>query len=270
MTVCLTGDVHHMSLKTRDQEYMERTEVEAAIDYAKIAQEHDVPVTLFVTGKAVKEEPSRVRRLADMPNVEIGGHNYWAFTTPVHKAWRAIEKGTGGRIGSWNGPPPFQRWEIQKTITTLESIGARVRSWRDHAYRHDRYTPSLLADCDISHFSDRVEPNGEVKTFGPIIDVPINAPPDHEHVYHSFRTPEFVEQVSFSGPFGSESSSVESWCDTVLKTVEERRGDDSVTTVLAHPSCMTLADGLDSFTRLVKHISSLDPIQMSEISPENS
>ena len=47
MTVCITGDVHHMSMETRDQEYMTETEVEAAIEYAEIAAEFDVPVTLF-------------------------------------------------------------------------------------------------------------------------------------------------------------------------------------------------------------------------------
>jgi len=64
---------------------MDRTEVEAAIEYAEVAAEYDVPVTLFVTGKAAEEEPERVKRLAVMENVEIGGHNYWAFDTLIHK-----------------------------------------------------------------------------------------------------------------------------------------------------------------------------------------
>jgi len=34
MTVCLTGDVHHMSMETRDQEYLDRTEAEIAVEYA--------------------------------------------------------------------------------------------------------------------------------------------------------------------------------------------------------------------------------------------
>jgi len=127
MTVCLTGDVHHMSLETRDQEYMDRTEVEAAIEYAEVAAEYDVPVTLFVTGKAAEEEPERVKRLAVMENVEIGGHNYWAFDTLIHtKGWRGV-------TGSWNGPRPFQRWEIRKTIETFEELGIEITSWRDHA-----------------------------------------------------------------------------------------------------------------------------------------
>ena len=115
MTVCITGDVHHMSLDTRDQEYMDRTEVDAAIEYAEIAAEYEVPVTLFVTGKAAVEEPAGVRQLANMDHVEVGGHNYWAFTTPIHKLWRALAKVTGERLGSWNGPRLFQSWEINKT-----------------------------------------------------------------------------------------------------------------------------------------------------------
>ncbi|MFC7231474.1 hypothetical protein ACFQMM_08770 [Saliphagus sp. GCM10025308] len=147
-----------MSLETRDQAYMDCTEVEAAIEYAEIAAEYEVPVTLFLTGKCVYEERNRVRELAEMPNVELGGHNYWAFTTPVHQLWRAVEKATGGRLGSWNGPRAFQDWEIGKTVAAFQKIEARITSWRDHAYRHDKHTVSLLAKHDFTHFSDPVEP----------------------------------------------------------------------------------------------------------------
>jgi hypothetical protein len=163
MTVGLTGDVHHMSMETRDQAYMERTEVEAAIEYAEIAAEYDVPVTLFCTGKCIQEEPDRMERLAEMENVELGGHNYWAFTTPVHKGWRALEKVSGGRIGSWMGPRPFQAYEIQKTISAFEGINVSITCWRDHAYRHDRHTTELLGASGITRFSDAIEPEGNIR-----------------------------------------------------------------------------------------------------------
>jgi len=173
MTVCLTGDVHHMSLETRDQEYIDRTEVEVAIEYAEIAAEYDVPVTLFITGKAAAEEPKRVERLAAMDNVEIGGHNYWAFDTPIHSGWRALQKLTRGKIGSWNGPRPFQRYEIYRTIEALSECGVDVTSWRDHAYRHDRHTLALLADAGITHFSDAVGPEEHVRQDEGISIVPV-------------------------------------------------------------------------------------------------
>jgi len=243
MTVCLTGDVHHMSLETRDQEYMDQTEVEAAIEYAQIAGEYDVPVTLFVTGKAAKEEPERVKKLAAMDHVEIGGHNYWAFDTLIHKGWRAV-------TGSWNGPRPFQRWEIRKAIKEFEELGIEITSWRNHAYRHDEHTAKLLSEAGITHFSDAVEPDGKVRKDDEMTVVPINTPPDHEYVYHAFRTPEFVEESGFEGPFGTESVEVEEWVERVLERVSEQSG---VTTVLAHPACMWLADNLRGFRRICEY-----------------
>ena len=245
MTVCLTGDVHHMSLETRDQEYMDRTEVEAAIEYAEIAAEYEVPVTLFVTGKAADEEPKRVKRLAAMENVEIGGHNYWAFDTLVHKGWR-------GLTGSWNGPRPFQRWEVRKTIETFAELGIEITSWRDHAYRHDKHTAELLSEAGITHFSDAVEPDGEVREEDGLTVVPINTPPDHEHVYHAFRTPEFVVESDFEGPFGGEAVEVENWVEWVLECIREHENVGRTATVLAHPSCIVLSDGFDSLSTVCR------------------
>lgn len=268
MTVALTGDVHHMSMETRDQAYMDGTEVEAAVEYAEIAAEHDVPVTLFCTGRCIEEEPERMRRLAAMDNVELGGHNYWAFTTPVHSAWRALGRATGGRIGSWNGPRPFQRWEIERTVSAFESVGVRIRCWRDHAYRHDGNTASLLADAGITHFSDAVGPDQAVRREEGLTVVPINTPPDHEHVYHAFRTPEFVAEDDFSGPFGDESYDVDVWVERVLDALNRQKKRGTPATVLAHPACMQLADGMESFDDLCAGLASLNAVEITEIADE--
>lgn len=266
MTVCLTGDVHHMSLETRDQEYMDRTELEAAIEYAEIAGKHDVPVTLFVTGKAAEEEPERVKRLAAMENVEIGGHNYWAFTTTVHAAWHVLEKTTGGRIGSWNGPRSFQAHEIRETLSAFADLGVTVRAWRDHAYRHDNHTAGLLAKYGVTHFSDDVNPSGEVRLEDGLTVVPINTPPDHEHVYHAFRTPAFAAENAFEGPFGDETREAEAWSDWVLECASDRQDAGAVATVLAHPACMKLADGFEAFERLCERVAvDSRTVTMSEI-----
>jgi len=258
MTVCLTGDVHHMSLETRDQEYMDRTEVDAAIEYAEIAGKHGVPVTLFVTGKAAREEPERVRTLAAMDHVEIGGHNYWAFGTPVHKLFR-------GLTGSWNGPRRFQDWEIDRTVRTFSDLGVEIRSWRDHAYRHDSNTAGLLSQAGITHFSDVVEPDGSVREDDGLTVVPINTPPDHEHIYHAFRTPEFVAESDFEGPFGDESVGPTEWREWVLDTVESSPDRRGAATLLAHPACMRLADNFQTFERLCDNISPFETRRVSEV-----
>ena len=256
--ICLTGDVHHMGMDTRDQAHLEGTEVEAAVEYAEIAAGHDIPVTLFCTGKCVEEDPDRMAELAAMETVELGGHNYWAFTTPVHDAWRALGKVTGGRVGSWMGPRHFQAREIRKTVAAFEDLGVRIASWRDHAYRHDGHTADLLAGHGITHFSDAVEPDGRVRQEDGLTVVPINTPPDHEHVYHAFRTPEFVAGDDFSGPFGTESREPSEWVDWVLDHVERRCEAGGVATVLAHPACMELADGLAAFEELCERLAAVD------------
>ena len=268
MTVCITGDVHHMSMGTRDQAYLDGTEVEAAIDYAEIAAEYDVPVTLFCTGKCIEEEPEGMADLAAMDNVELGGHNYWAFTTPVHSAWRALGKATGGRIGSWNGPRRFQAYEIRKTVSAFADLGVDIRCWRDHAYRHDRHTTALLTEYGISCFSDPVEPGGTVRRENGLTVVPINTPPDHEHVYHAFRTPESVPDSDFTGPFGDESCEVDAWGDWVLAAVDDSNQVGTAATVLAHPACMRLADGFDAFDRLCRSVAaSNDPVKLVTLEP---
>lgn len=248
MTVCLTGDVHHMSLETRDQKYLDGTEIEAALEYAHIANSHGLPVTLFVTGKAAVEEPEEVERLAALDNVEIGGHNYYAFDTPLHKLFR-------GMTGSWNGPRSFQSWEVGRTVDALKARGATVTSWRDHAYRHDSNTTRILANHQITHFSDAVEPDGTVRSEDGVTVVPVNTPPDHEHVYHAFRNPEFVAESDFEGPFGDESVQPSEWLDWVVDRLEPHVEARRVATVLAHPACMRLADGFDTFDALCDHVS---------------
>jgi len=267
MTVAITGDVHHMSMGTRDQEYLDGTEVEAAVEYAEIAAEHDVPVTLFCTGRCIAEEPAQMERLAAMDNVELGGHNYWAFTTPVHSAWRALGKVTGGRIGSWNGPRQFQSYEIRKTVAAFAEIGVQISTWRDHAYRHDSHTADLLAAHGLTHFSDAVEPDGAVRRDGDLTVVPINTPPDHEHVYHAFRKPGTAAVADFSGPFGTGSREPDDWAEWVLDHASDCRTTGKTATVLAHPACMRLADGFDTFRELCETLAGRDePATLSAVS----
>jgi peptidoglycan/xylan/chitin deacetylase (PgdA/CDA1 family) len=248
-------------METQDQAYMDCTEVEAAIEYAEIAANYNVPVTLFVTGKAAVEEPDRVERLAAMDNVEIGGHNYWAFDTPIHTAWRAVEKLSGGCIGSWNGPRPFQRHEIKRTITALTERGVDVATWRDHAYRYDQHTVELLTEMGITHFSDSVGPHQSVRQKKGLTVVPINTPPDHEHLYHAFRTPESQAVDQFVGPFGMESYEGKNWLKWVRNSVNSVTESEQIATILAHPSCMKLTDNFIIFEELCSFLSKNHDIQ---------
>lgn len=258
MTVCVTGDVHHMGLETREQSYLDRSELDCAEAYVEIAASHGVPVTLFVTGKLAAEDPGRVGRLAAREGVAVGGHTYYAYGTPVHSVLRALS-------GSWHGPRRVQAWEIGRTLAALADAGIDVRAWRDHAYRNDAHTPELLAGRGITHFSDAVGPDEAVREEDGLTIVPINTPPDHEHLYHAFRTREFVAGNDFEGPFGADSYEVDEWLDRVLDHVERHRRAGRTATVLAHPACMELADGLAAFERLCEAVAGMDPGVVTEV-----
>lgn len=254
-------------METRDQTHLCGTEVEAALKYARIAAKYNIPVTLFVTGRAAVEEPERYRKLAKMDHVEIGGHNYFAYHIPYlgSKPYNACYK----LFGIYS-PAVAQRLGIRRTIATLsEPLNTPVVSWRDHAYRHDRNTTDILVDSGIQYFSDTVTPDN----YRPYIEdglvvVPINTLPDHEHMYHAFRTEEYVEQLDWHNQFTSESFSPEEWSEQVLRQVSEIDNDadgDGVATVLAHPACMSTADDFETFRRLCDGLAEFDTRLMREL-----
>lgn len=266
MKVCLTGDVHHMSMQTRDQSCLSGTELEAALAYVRIAREYDIPVTLFVTGRAAKEEPDRYRELATMEGIEIGGHNYFAYHLPYlgSRPYNACYK----LFGVYS-PAIAQELEVHRTLSMLsDPLDAPVVSWRDHAYRNDRNTASILVDAGIRYFSDTVSPNhhGPYSDDGLVV-VPINTLPDHEHMYHAFRTEEYVERLDWRNAFTDASYNPDEWAERVLAQIREMDADqdDGVATVLAHPACMSIADGFETFRRLCDGIKDFECLEMREL-----
>ena len=77
--VCITGDVHHMSLKTSDQKFLPGTEVDAMAEYVDILDQYNLKGTFFITGRTIKEESGKLKQLIKHNNIEFGGHNYFAF-----------------------------------------------------------------------------------------------------------------------------------------------------------------------------------------------
>jgi hypothetical protein len=151
-------------------------------------------------------------------------------------------------------------------VSAFADLGVDIRCWRDHAYRHDRHTADLLPQYGVTHFSDSVGPVGEIIEKNSVTVVPINTPPDHEHIYHAFRTPEFVVDSDFDGPFGTESREVGAWCDWVLDCAAERVDANTPATILAHPACMKLSDEFEAFQRLCERVSAeWEPVTMSAI-----
>ncbi|MCP4157007.1 MAG: hypothetical protein GY757_55355 [bacterium] len=260
--ICLTGDVHHMGLKTRDQRYINGTELDSALKFLAIAENYGIKTTLFFTGKLFVEEKEGVKKLLKFKNLEIGGHNYYAFKPRL--PFKIVNKLTGLK----NGPYIFQNSEVKKTVETINRIiGIRIRSWRNHGYRNDRNTREILAKNGISYYSDEVTPAkaNPYKEEGLTI-IPVNVLPDHDYIYHGpQKKGYFDEGILKAGPFATGAMTVEQWLEVVKKQVEKIIETGGTATILAHPACMEIADNFLSFEKLCRFLGEYETVFMKEI-----
>ncbi len=246
MGVVLTGDVHH-AIGAADQSFTDQSEAALAVAYARIAARHGLKVTLFLTGRAIIEDVDDAQPLLTMEHVEIGGHGWNAFTPRLwHGALSRV-------LGSPHGPAWLQRRMIRRTCRVLEQWSGRpVRSWRNHAYRHDQHTGRLLADAGMVAWSDEVN----TQRTGPYHDtrgvavLPINTLPDHEYLRHG-AWPQESAALQWGGPVYSAAEWLEQVCAQVMRTVTA----GGVATILAHPLCMQIVDEWATFERLCAFLS---------------
>lgn len=243
MAVVLTGDVHHY-IPSSDRRHAIESESALAAEYARIAKRHGVKVTLFFTGRAIREDISDAGSLLSMETVEIGGHGWDAFRP------RWLYRPLAKLSGSPHGYRFWQRRTIARTRTAIERVtGEPPTSWRNHAYVHDAHTPRLLAEAGIVAWSDHVD----LARAGPyvhksgLIVLPMNTIPDHENLYHGDRTPESLGDTASLQPA--------EWCARVLEGVEHAVAEGGMATVLAHPLCMKVVDDWKTFDALCAGLS---------------
>ncbi len=264
--ICLTGDLHHASLRTGNQRHCDLTEVQVARLYLKMLEEARVPVTFFISGKCFVEEWPDLRPVVEHPLVEVGGHN-WSCLTPAwwHRFWNKA-------IGSYNGPPWYQRLDAERTIRVItEATGRPVRLWRNHMYMHGPWTEEVLADLGIRLISDGVQRDAVGPTRHPtgVFNFPINVLPDHEHLYHAERTPEWVERwrrrYRWSDDFGSDSYSIDEWTDRVLDCLRRNEERGAISNMIIHPITMYLCDGFRGFRRILGSLASRETVHLGEV-----
>jgi hypothetical protein len=238
MPVVLTGDVHHY-IPSSDRRHALQSESTLAVEYARIAERYGLKVTLFFTGRALRDDGADARPLLSMESVEIGGHGWNAFTPK----W--VYRPLGRLSGSPHGYPTWQRRSIARTCAAVKRFTAKPpRSWRNHAYAHDSSTPALLADAGIVAWSDEVD-LARTRPYAHrtgLVVLPINTLPDHENLYHGDRTPETLGDTPSLYPA--------EWRQRVLEAVEATLAQGGVATVLAHPLCMKVVDGWETFEAL--------------------
>jgi peptidoglycan/xylan/chitin deacetylase (PgdA/CDA1 family) len=287
-TVFITGDVHQQSANNPDQGYLDRTEMEVALQTAHIAAEHDVSLTLFCTGKSIEEQPGLATKLVSMSNVELGGHTWNAFVPePLHYAFRVL-------FGSFYGPLAYQRWDILRTLEGIRDVvGVPVRSWRGHALSGGRRTEQILRETSVKVVSNESGPDRPLRDIDSLFSLPINTRPDHDHIYHGAVTERRIRRddriqadgvrgfLTLDSPYGwrdakrlsletaksifgidtastpydRDYDSVDDWFDSLREEVERGLDRHGFATVLAHPACQAVADDLETFERLCEWLS---------------
>ena len=254
--ICLTGDIHHQSLGTGNQQHCSETEVAIARRYTDMLREAGVKTTFFVSGRTFVEQWDELRPIALAPHVEIGGHNYDCFQPAiVHRLWKKIG-------GAYTGPSWMELRDVERTIRTIHAYtGKRIRLWRNHMYMHGPETNRILAARGILACSDGVSATsrGPRWTEDGVVDVKINVMPDHEHLLHAERTPEWVaawqKRYGFCDAFGPESYRIEEWTEIVLDQLRANEARGAVSTMIIHPITMWLCDRFASFERILDFVS---------------
>lgn len=264
--ICLTGDLHHASLNTGNQQHCEITELQVAQRYLRMLEEANVRVTFFVSGKCFAEEWSDTRVICDSPNVEIGGHNYDCFECQLlHRISKKL-------TGSYNGPAWYQRRDARRTIDIIrQRTGRTIRCWRNHMYMHGPYTERALAACGIQVCSDHVRRSASGMERHPagIYNFPINILPDHEHLYHAERTPEWVDwwikRYNWTDDFGPQSYYVDEWTELVREGLRWNEEHGVVSNLIIHPITLYLCDRFRSFEKILEFIADHQSAHVSDI-----
>jgi hypothetical protein len=269
--ICLTGDLHHTSLGTGNQKHSDVREIVLASRYLDMLRESGTKVTYFVSGRAFEEEWDDLRAICDDELVEIGGHTYSCFEPElVHRVSKKL-------CGSYAGPPWLIARDVDRTIDIIRRrTGRTIRAWRNHMYMHGPYTYDVLAKAGIEVCSDVVSNTARGPSWqaAGLIELPINVIPDHEHLFHAERTPEWVgwwqKRYHWRDAFGSDSYYVDAWSDLVVSQIDENEARGALSTIIIHPITMYLCDRFASMRKILDRIRAARTVHVSEVAREAS
>jgi len=274
--ICLTGDIHHSSLRINDQKFIAEpgdSETRIAARYLRLVEKNGLKVTFYVTGRTLAEEWDAFRPVAESTRVEIGGHTYRGLPRPIGSRLRTFVTGRATLShGQSHGSAARQKRDVERMISVvLHRTGRRITSWRSHGLVTDAHTYRILAECGIRFISDDLD-WGKVmpeRTPQGLISHPMNVIMDHDHIYHAHRTREYVEAQKRNWGFPAdptrESYDIGEWAGIVERQVSAIHAAGGVATVLMHPLCMYLSDGFRTAERLLEFFSQFPSAWASDL-----
>uniref|UniRef100_UPI0025DF600F hypothetical protein n=1 Tax=Sulfurimonas sp. TaxID=2022749 RepID=UPI0025DF600F len=173
---------------------------------------------------------------------------------------------------NYNGPYAYQHNKKKKTIDIIYAkTGIKINIWRNHMYMHGANTEKVLSSLDINICSDGVvKENCDLQEdVNGIYNLPINIIPDHEHIIHAERTPQWIKQwqarYNWSDDFGPESYYIEEWAELVLNQLKENEAKKKLSVMIIHPITMYLADGFKSVRTILDYIQTKESVFMGDL-----
>jgi hypothetical protein len=253
--VIVTGDIHHLIPRARDQHCLPggQSEVTVCERFLEIVNGAGLRPTIYVSGKIVERECERLSSMCKKFDFEMGGHTYYCYRPFLpYRLSRVL-------LGLANGPRFFQSFEITKTLRALaEVVGGAIVSWRNHAFREDRNTSSILARHGVLSVSNavglRLTPEVVTTRFGRIVSTPVNTPVDHRNLHPD---PRYAQTRGFAH--------ARAWTDEILRQVENNEVRGVASVILAHPACMAIEDNMASLEVLAAGLIRYQCLTMREL-----
>lgn len=271
--ICLTGDVHHDSLKTNEQIFVKNrnlSEVKISAAYVQLCERYKIKSTLYVTGRTLADQWEEFRPAAASALVEIGGHSYGGFPSGY---WAKLKARLTGRVACSHASSPgsfsSQTRDVARMMEVAQRrLGKPIVSWRSHGLVRDKHTYGILARAGIRFISDELNWDKLFPELLPegLISHPMNVIMDHDHLIHAHRTADYVARQGrpFPDDPALESYSIDEWGALVEKQVPAIEQKGGVATVLMHPLCMFTADGFKTMEKLLRLFSRYKTIWASE------
>jgi hypothetical protein len=264
--ICLTSDLHHTSLGTGNQRHCDLREIQVAQRFLSLLEGAGVRATFFISGRAFAEEWPDLEPICRHPLIEVAGHNYSCFTPQiVHRFFKQV-------LGSYNGPAWLQRRDARRTIDIIRRrTGRTIQCWRNHMYMHGPFTERVLHECGLRLCSDGVKRSaaGPERHPSGILNFPINIIPDHEHLYHAERTPEWVawwvRRYRWSDDFGPQSYYIRDWTDLVLEGLRHNEANGAISNLIIHPITMYLCDRFEQFRRILDFLAQHETVHLGTL-----
>ena len=264
--IYLTCDIHHAALKTENQNHCDISEIQTTTLMSKLLFERNIKATYFISGQSFDDEWQELKNSVLHPNIALGGHNYNCFKPDI------IHRLSNKLLNSYNGPKFYQHTDTIRTIKAIESkTNKRISLWRNHMYMHGKYTDEVLPNCGITICSDGVkkDSNGPIEIAPGYFHFPINIIPDHEHLIHAERTPEWIawwqKRYNWSDDFGPESYYIDEWTEILLDQLAHNEKNNVISNMIIHPITMYLCDRFKSLEKILDYIASKENSNYSEL-----